>query len=106
MAFPKSVKELCGPAMIYFILSMVVIFVLLLQNLGNKNKYQIGNISCRVTNTTLLFIVKIIYVLFWTYVLNLICKDGYPELSWLLLFLPFISFFMIFLFFAIFQNVL
>lgn len=106
MAFPKSIKELCGPAMIYFILSIIVIILLFVQNLGNRNRYQIGNLSCHVTNTTLLFVVKIIYVLFWTYVLNLICKDGYPELSWLLLFLPFISFFMIFLFFAIFQNVL
>jgi hypothetical protein len=106
MAFPKSIKELCGPSMIYFVLSIIVIFALLLQNLGNKNKYRIGNMSCRVTNTTLLFIVKIIYVLFWTYILNLICKDGYPELAWLLLFLPFITFFMIFLFFSIFQNVL
>lgn len=106
MAFPKSIKELCAPAMIYFVLSIIVIFLLLLQNLGNKRRYQIGNMSCSVTSTTLLFIVKIIYVLFWTYVLNLICKDGYKELSWLLLFLPFISFFMIFMFFSIFQNMI
>ena len=106
MAFPKSIKELCAPAMIYFVLSIIVIFLLLLQNLGNKRRYQIGNMSCSVTSTTLLFIVKIIYVLFWTYVLNLICKDGYKELSWLLLLLPFISFFMIFMFFSIFQNMI
>jgi len=106
MAFPKNVKELCAPAMVYFVLSMIVIFVLLMQNLGNKTKYRVGNMSCSVTNTTMLFIVKIIYVFFWTYVLNLICKDGYPELSWLLVFLPFVWFFMIFFFFAMFQNVM
>ena len=100
MAFPKSIKQLCTPAMVYFVLSMIAIFVLLMQNLGNSNKFRIGNMSCGVTNTTLLFIVKIIYVLFWTYVLNLICKDGHSELSWLLVLLPFIWFFMIFLFFA------
>ena len=103
MAFPKSIKQLCAPAMIYFILSMIVIFLLLIQNLGNKNKYCIGNMSCYVTSTTLLFIVKIIYVVFWTYVLNLICNDGYPQLSWFLVFLPFIWFFMIFLFFVMIQ---
>jgi hypothetical protein len=103
MSFPKSIKEICTPAMVYFVLSMVSIFVLFIQNLGYTNKYQIGSFSCRVTNTTLLFIVKIIYVLFWTYVLNLICKDGYPQLSWVLILLPFIMFALIFLFFLLLQ---
>jgi hypothetical protein len=103
MAFPKSVKELCPPAMLYFGLSLFVIFMLLFQNIGNRNKFQVGNMSCYVTNTTLLFFVKIIYVLFWTYILNLICKDGHPEISWFLVFLPFIWFFLIFLYFALFK---
>ena len=106
MVLSKNMGRMCAPAMVYFVLSMVVIFILLMQNLGNKNKYRVGNMSCSVTNTTLLFVIKIIYVFFWTYVLNLICKDGYPELSWLLVFLPFVWFFMIFFFFAMFQNVM
>jgi hypothetical protein len=92
MAFPRSIKELCMPALVYFVLSILAILVVLIQNLGNSNRYQIGSFSCRVTSTTLLFIVKLIYVLFWTYVLNLICKDGHKELSWILLFLPFFVF--------------
>jgi len=101
MAFPKSIKELCMPAMVYFVLSILAILIVLLQNLGNTRKYQIGCYSCRVTSTTLLFVVKIIYVLFWTYVLNLICKDGHKELSWVLLFLPFFAFLSMFLFFML-----
>jgi hypothetical protein len=103
MAFPKSIKELCTPAAIYFMLSMLTILIVFIQNLGNTNRYRIGNYSCRVTNTTLLFIVKIIYVLFWTYVLNLICKDGHRELSWILLFLPFFVFLLIVIFFMLLQ---
>lgn len=103
MAFPKSISSLCMPAMVYFVLSVLAILIVLIQNLGNTNRYQIGNFSCRVTNTALLFIVKLIYVVFWTYVLNLICKDGYPVLSWILLFLPFIVFILLFIFFLILQ---
>lgn len=103
MAFPKSIKELCMPAMVYFVLSILTILIVLIQNLGNTNRYKIGNYSCRVTNTTLLFIVKIIYVLFWTYVLNLICKDGHKELSWILLFLPFFVFVSMVIFFMLLQ---
>jgi hypothetical protein len=103
MAFPKSIKELCMPAMVYFVLSILTILIVFIQNLGNTNRYKIGNYSCRVTNTTLLFIVKIIYVLFWTYVLNLICKDGHRELSWILLFLPFFVFMLMVIVFMLLQ---
>ena len=103
MSFPKRIKDLCTPAAIYFVLSMFTILMILIQNLGNTNRYKIGNFSCRVTNTTLLFVVKLIYVLFWTYVLNLICKDGHSELSWLLLFFPFFVFTLMIIFFMILQ---
>jgi len=92
-SFPKSLKELCTPAVIYFVISIVSLVVVLLQNLSNSNSYNIGSFSCRVPNTAMVFIVKLIYVLFWTYVLNLICKDGHTGLSWLLVLLPWILLF-------------
>lgn len=94
-AFPKSLKELCTPAIIYFVISIVSLIVVLLQNLSNSNSYNIGSFSCQVPNTAFVFIVKLIYVLFWTYVLNLICKDGHTGLSWLLVLLPWILLFVI-----------
>lgn len=94
-AFPKSLKELCTPAMVYFVISIIGLTVILLQNLGNNNSYNVGSFSCRVPNTTIVFIVKLIYIIFWTYVLNLICKDGHTTLSWLLILLPWILLFVI-----------
>ena len=95
MSFPRSLKELCSPAALYFILSMLSLVMILLQNLGNSNSYHVGNFSCRVPSTTIFFIVKLIYILFWTWILNLICKDGHSGISWLLVLLPFILFFVL-----------
>jgi hypothetical protein len=91
--YPKSLKELCTPASIYFCISIFALVLVLFQNLGNTNSYHVGSFSCRVPNTTIVFIVKLLYVLFWTYVLNLICKDGHTEISWLLVLLPWILLF-------------
>jgi hypothetical protein len=91
--FPKTLKELCTPAMIYFVISVIALAMVLLQNLGNQNSYTVGSFSCRVPNTALVFIVKLIYILFWTWVLNLICKDGHTGISWLLVLLPWILLF-------------
>jgi hypothetical protein len=91
--FPKTLKELCTPAMLYFVISMIGLVIVLMQNLGNTNSYHVGSFSCRVPNTAVVFIVKLIYVLFWTYILNLICKDGHTSLSWLLVLLPWLLLF-------------
>ena len=91
--FPKTLKELCTPAMLYFVISIIGLVIVLMQNLGNTNSYHVGSFSCRVPNTAVVFIVKLIYVLFWTYILNLICKDGHTSLSWLLILLPWLLLF-------------
>ena len=95
MAFPRSLKELCSPAALYFIVSIFALVMILFQNLGNSNSYHIGNFSCRVPSTILIFTIKLIYILFWTWILNLICKDGHTGISWLLVLLPFILFFVL-----------
>jgi hypothetical protein len=79
--------------MIYFVISVISLAMVLLQNLGNQNSYNVGSFSCRVPNTALVFIIKLIYILFWTWVLNLICKDGHTTISWLLVLLPWIMLF-------------
>ena len=95
MAFPKKLKELCTPAFVYFVLSMVGIIFSVIQNMGNKHIYKLGMFTARVPSTLLVFIVKIIYILFWTWILNLICKDGHKGIAWFLVLLPFILLFVI-----------
>jgi hypothetical protein len=93
--FPKTLKELCTPAALYFVLSVLSLAIVMFQNLGNSDCYNVGNFSCKVPNTFVVFIVQFIYILFWTYILNLICKDGHVGLSWLLVLLPWILLFVI-----------
>jgi hypothetical protein len=93
MAFPTSLKELCTPASLYFVISIVALVMVLMQNLGNNHSYHVGSFSCRVPSTTAVFIVKLLYILFWTYILNLICKDGHVGISWLLVLLPWLLLF-------------
>jgi hypothetical protein len=93
--FPRTLKELCTPAAVYFVISVIGLVISIFQNLGNSDSYQLGNFSCQVPNTLIIFILQFIYVLFWTYVLNLICKDGHSGLSWFLVLLPWILLFVL-----------
>ena len=95
MAFPKKISQLCAPSYVYFIISILAIVISGIQNIGNRNKYTLGMFSCKVPSCIAIFIIKIIYILFWTWILNLICKDNHSGIAWFLVLLPFIMLFII-----------
>jgi hypothetical protein len=104
MAFPKNLNQLCTPSYIYFIISTIGLVFSAIQNLGNTQMYALGNFSCRVPSTIAIFILKLVYILFWTWILNLMCKDGQQTIAWLLVLFPFILLFVILGIVMVYQN--
>jgi hypothetical protein len=90
-----GLRNLCTPSYVYLVLSIILLFVMALQNLSNPNVYCLGLYQCDVYSTPLIFAIKIVYVLFWTWILNLICRAGAPGLAWFLVLLPFILLFVL-----------
>lgn len=90
-----DMPRLCTPAYLYFVISMIGLVILAIQNLGNFNKYTIGSFSTIVPNTLFIFFLKLVYIAFWTWVLDYLCKSGYTSVSWFLFLIPFIMFFVI-----------
>jgi len=89
MNYSAAFKSLCLPSKVYLVLAVVGIFTTLL--------------SSPVFGGVHLFthLVHIVYVLFWTWVLNLICNEGYKWISWVLVLAPF---FVVFLVLSIFLT--
>ena len=90
-----GLRNLCTPAYIYLVISMILLVVMYIQNRNNVDVYCLGAYECDVTNVTAIFLVKFVYILFWTWILNLICSSGFTSISWLLLLLPVILFFLL-----------
>jgi hypothetical protein len=76
MRLSKTFKELCTPAMVYLTISIIAIFIALFNGL-----------------TLMVVAAKAIFVLFWTLILNLLCKNGMKYVSWFLVLLPYIFIF-------------
>jgi hypothetical protein len=87
--------KLCPPALLYLVLSSIALAVTAYQNANHVNLYCIGTYSCSVASTWLIFALQIIYVIFWTWILNIICDAGHPGVSWFLVLFPFLLFFSI-----------
>ena len=66
-------ENICTPAVVYLIISMITIMIAIYNN-------------ARVFS----ILIKWVFVLIWTWVLNYICKSGYPMVSWVLVLLPYI----------------
>ena len=88
----KIYDRLCAPAKFYFILSTVSYIFILLQNLSHDGHFTLGMYSCRHSNTTILLLIQALYIVLWTWLLNMICKWN-KNISWLIVLFPFILFF-------------
>ena len=90
-----GLKNLCTPSYVYLVISIIGLIVMAIHNYGNFNMYCLGSYSCNVSSTGLIFIIKLLYILFWTWILNLICKSGSTYIAWILVILPFLLFFVL-----------
>ena len=96
-SYSPKLSKLCTPSSLYFFISLVLLLLVGFQNLvGNDNTFCIGQFRCTLGNKLLIFVLNAIYILFWTFILDLMCKAGYKELSWFIVLIPFVLFFVFF----------
>ena len=94
-SFFGMINKLCTPAYVYLVISVLALVIIALQNVQSPRSYCVGNYQCPVESNLLVFVIKILYVAFWTWILNVICKSGAPVVSWVLVLLPFVLMFLL-----------
>lgn len=93
MGIMKTVQNLCSPAYVYLVMSVISIVLMMLQNSSNNKMFCLGNYECNVESPGLIFSGQVVYTIFWVFLLNWICNKGYTNLSWFLVLLPLLLFF-------------
>jgi len=71
--FKDTFKQMCTPAQVYFV---IAVLAGLLALLNRTSMLHVG--------------VNLLFALVWTFVLSWLCKQGYENLSWFLVLLPYI----------------
>lgn len=91
----KRVKILCEPAMLYLIVSMMGLLMLGLQNSVSSpsNVFCMGKYHCNKVTKSNAFVLQTFYILFWTWLLNNLCKCGFINVSWVIVLFPFVMYF-------------
>ena len=90
----KLYDTLCNPAKLYLLISMVAYGIILLQNVFTPNRFSLGPYSCAHENCPLILMLQLVYIAFWTWILQLICKIN-TSISWFIVLFPFILYFVL-----------
>ena len=90
-----GLRDLCNPAYVYLVISLATVMIMYIQNFGSTTIYCLGMYECQVGSVGLIFFIKILYILFWTWVLNLLCRGGAEWFSWILVLIPYLIFFIL-----------
>ena len=85
-----DLRRMCTPATLYFVISLIFLIIMGVSNLNETDRLCLGDYSCYVGSNTMVFLLNAIYILFWTFILDLMCKNGYGSISWFILLLPFL----------------
>ena len=59
-----DLRNMCTPATIYFVISLIGLILVGVNNLDNSDKVCIGDYNCYVGNNTTIFIVKWLTIYF------------------------------------------
>lgn len=87
----KYITNLCRPARMYFYVNVVILILILFQNSTVASDILcLGNYECYVENKWVSLFSNGIYIAFWTFVFNLMCRQGYTNFAWFLFLFPFI----------------
>lgn len=86
----RDLNKLCTPAQLYLFITLFSLVVMIYQNAGKySNVLCVGNYECHnAPNKSVLLFAKLVYIAFWTFVLQMICKGGYKNFAWFLVLLP------------------
>ena len=85
----NTLKKLCMPSYIYFIFSMLVLVIAVIFLFSGLNVFCEGK-GCTPGTVILMILLKFIFIVFWTWLLNVICKGGASFFSWFLVLFPFV----------------
>ena len=69
----SQIIPLCAPAVLYLVLAIISVIILLFN---------------RTPVVTLLM--KLLFIIVWTWLLNFLCTSGFTVVSWILVLLPFV----------------
>jgi hypothetical protein len=105
MASLTTLNNLCTPSYLYFVIStvfLIIAIVFLTTGSIDMNTFCLDD-KCTKPGVAFIILTKFLFIIFWTWILNTICRSGYSNVAWFLFLLPYII--MIFAFLIVYELI-
>lgn len=88
-----GLKNLCTPAYVYLVFSLIIAFIIYYNdNYNNIDIDCLGMSPCdKVYLKHLYTVIKVLFIFFWAWILNIICSSGSTYIAWALVIIPFLT---------------
>ena len=87
MQVMKIYNSLCKPARFYLLISVFMYVIIVLQNFSATDRFTLGTYSAPHSNPLMILAFNAVYIVLWTWLLNMICKIN-PGISWVIVLFP------------------
>ena len=103
--YTKKLNKLCKPSQFYLFLSLFSLVIIFIQNMNEPHKYCVGNYDCNLEYSNIfVFAVKLAFIFMWTIIFDSLCKNGYTNLAWGIVLVPFVMMFLMIAMFMMSKN--
>jgi hypothetical protein len=89
-----QLPHICLPAKVNIIVSLISFVLIIISTALSNSETVFSFIS---------WIFYLLHCIFWTWILNLLCINGYSYISWFIVLLPWLIFFVIFMYYFIYE---
>jgi len=95
MGLIEIIQNLCPSAYVYLVITIISNIYFLINYGSNYTSYCKGHTNCINMSIIGLLIGEWLVSAVWIAIVNVVCKKGYPQISWALVIIPYFSVFFV-----------
>ena len=92
MTISETFYNLCLPSKLYMIIGIIFLIVSYYHDMktNDSEKICLGSLKCAIKNTPAYYGLNVIFILFWAWFLNLLCRYGWGKTAWFIFLFPYV----------------
>ena len=92
MTILETFYNLCLPSKLYMIIGIILLILSYYHDTktNDDEKICLGSLKCAIKNKPAYYGLNVMFILFWAWFLNLLCRYGWGKTAWFIFLFPYV----------------
>ena len=88
----ETFYNLCLPSKLYMIIGIILLAISYYYDMktNDEEKICLGNVKCAIKNKPAYYALNVFFILFWAWLLNMLCRYGWNKSAWFIFLFPYV----------------